>query len=145
MLPHLRKVSFPEVLTKGFPKTLDSLNPYCFGQREIHCRGVCLDTEDSHCLLEKLLIQHKICTFHVYAVALLLLRKCVAPASSLWPSALSSFVAATKGSRGYSYRSASTGAMRVALLAGYNVATKLTKIAINAIQMPSCQCGLKGT
>jgi hypothetical protein len=45
----------------------------------------------------------------------------------------------------YSYLSASTGAMRVALLAGYSVAMKLMKMAAAAIQMPSCQRALNGT
>jgi hypothetical protein len=45
----------------------------------------------------------------------------------------------------YSYLNASTGAIRVALLAGYSVAMKLMKIAAAAIQIPSCQRALKGT
>jgi len=52
IFPHLGEVSFPEVLTKGLSKALNFLDTYRFGQREIHCRGVGLDTERAHCLLE---------------------------------------------------------------------------------------------
>ena len=45
----------------------------------------------------------------------------------------------------YSYRSASTGAMRVALRAGYSVAMKLTRMATPAIHSPSIPRGSKGT
>ena len=69
----------------------------------------------------------------------------IAPTSNAGSLTLSFFVVAIKGSRGYSYRSASTGAIRVALRAGYNVAMKLVKIATAAIQMPSTSRGLNGT
>jgi hypothetical protein len=47
--------------------------------------------------------------------------------------------------RAYSYRSASAGAIAVALLAGYSVAMKLMNIAATAIQTPSCQRDSNGT
>ena len=112
---HFREIPLPRSLSKELPQSAHVLEAYRLGQGEIYSGGVSLDTQGLHGLFQELLIQHKICTLHVYIVAR------------------------------YSYRSASTGAIRVALLAGYRVAMKLTKMAAAAIQMPSCQCGLKGT
>jgi len=68
IFPHLGEVSFPEVLAKSLSKALNFLDAYRFGQREIHCRGVCLDPEGSHGFLKQVLIKHKICTLHVYII-----------------------------------------------------------------------------
>lgn len=45
----------------------------------------------------------------------------------------------------HSYRKTSTGVMRVALRAGYSVASRLTPIATAAIQTPSHDRGSNGT